>query len=249
MLISKFYKKALTLLLAGIIATSGFAGFWEWATPYRGPDKDVITLIITANYRQPLLLAQLIQYSNRQPYILLPTGNDKRIFFCPVSEKTPAREVKEENLPRFIHFLNPRQIIVLGNESYVPKQYLKLAEGKIPVFTISGTDWNAAAKSLGTLLDLTNLYTDYVRLSKKLESGTLYQPMPASRRNNVAPSENRVPLLLPMEEPVAETETDSVTDLKKSAPPAEQPVEADNPKVKEPEVDVPADEPQLIEDN
>ena len=33
--------------------TSSFADFWEDITPYRGPKRDVITLIITSNYKHP----------------------------------------------------------------------------------------------------------------------------------------------------------------------------------------------------
>ena len=77
--------KKLIALLAMLVIGSGsvFAGFWDWSTPYQGPDKDVITLVITGNYKTSRTMAELIQYETRQPFILLPYSGAKGIFFCP----------------------------------------------------------------------------------------------------------------------------------------------------------------------
>ena len=51
--------KKLIALLAMLVIGSGsvFAGFWDWSTPYQGPDKDVITLVITGNYKTSRTMA------------------------------------------------------------------------------------------------------------------------------------------------------------------------------------------------
>lgn len=63
-----------TLLLAAITLT-GFAedGPLSFLTPYKGPEKDVINLIITGNYVKSKMMAELIQNENKQPFILVPS--------------------------------------------------------------------------------------------------------------------------------------------------------------------------------
>ncbi|QSH42011.1 hypothetical protein P0136_05055 [Lentisphaerota bacterium ZTH] len=168
-------KTFLFAVITGMAITS-FAERWDWATPYRGPKQDIINLIITSNYKKPLLMAQLIQYETRQPYILLPVRKDGGIYFCPVNNKKPALEIKKENLARFISFLNPKRIIILGDETYVPEKFLKSIDKNIPTVTVSGDDWDRAAVTLTNLLGITNLKYDFARLSKKLEKGSLYRP-------------------------------------------------------------------------
>jgi hypothetical protein len=236
MRITDFYKKAFASIAVIFLTASAFAGFWDWSTPYRGPHKDLITLVITANYKKPLLLAQLIQHENRQPYILLPARKATGIFFCPVNDKKPALEIREKNLSRFIKFLNPKKIIILGDSAYVPKKYLKMIDKNIPIIIVSSDDWNRAAATLANLLDLTNLTSDYKRLSKKLDNGKLYQPTAKPKKAEVV-----------VEEEINITET---VEPKKQDAAIEKPAaeKANTPAIKEPEIVMPAKAPQIIED-
>jgi hypothetical protein len=155
--------------------SAAFAGFWDWSTPYRGPSRDISTLMITSNYTKSRMLADLIQNETKQPYILLPAvGQEDRIFFCPARGKE-AKEINEAELARFIKFVNPKQIIVLGDRAYVPSKYIRMIDPKQTVYTISNKNWNEAAESLASLLDLHNLSSDYKRLSYQMESGKLYR--------------------------------------------------------------------------
>ncbi|OGV38629.1 MAG: hypothetical protein A2020_03645 [Lentisphaerae bacterium GWF2_45_14] len=156
------------------ISMSAQAGFWDWSRPYRGPTRDIITLVITSNYKNSRLMADLIQNENKQPYILLPAVGQTKIFFCPAREK--ALEIQESELPRFIKYLNPRQILVIGDKRYVSDKYLKLIDQNQTVITVKNTNWNQAAQRIETLMDLSNLSYDFKHLSDKLESGQLYRP-------------------------------------------------------------------------
>jgi hypothetical protein len=175
-LISMKKTKSIILGIAALFLTfSAFAGFWDWSTPYRGPDQDIITLVITGNYAKSRLLADIIQDETKQPYILLPAGGKGKIFFCPARNK-PSLEILESDLERFMKFVNPQQIIVLGDTSYVPEKYLKMIDPDQTVIVVKNRNWNQAAKRLGKLLDATNLSYDFKRLSGELESGQLYKP-------------------------------------------------------------------------
>jgi len=153
-----------------VAAVAVFAGFWDWATPYQGPERDVITLVITGNYKSSRAMADVIQYESRQPYILLPYKGAKGIFFCPAGPNASALEIPAEQLIQFIGFLDPQRIIILGNEDYVPGEYRKLLEfnGFSPV-TFSG-DWNKVAQDVAGLMHLQRLENNYKQVMASLQS-------------------------------------------------------------------------------
>lgn len=179
----------LSLVLALCVSASGvWAGVWSWTTPIQGPERKVITLVITGNYQHPLALAQLMQTENRQPYLLVPakeTG-DKAIFFCPANTRRVAMEIQEADLHRFVEFLNPKQIIILGDTRYVPAKYEPVLANKIPILRITSDDWRKNAEVFGRMLNLNNLSDDYQAMAPKLEARALYAPIPRPRAHSAA---------------------------------------------------------------
>ncbi len=160
-------KLGLFLGVVFMLTTTVFAGFWEWATPYQGPERDVITLVITGNYKSSRAMADVIQHENRQPYILLPARGAKGIFFCPAGAS--SMEIKAEELVQFISFLDPKSIIILGNEDYVDPDYRKLLEynGFSPI-TFSG-EWSKVARDAARLLRLQRLEKNYAKVMESLK--------------------------------------------------------------------------------
>ena len=173
---------ALCLIVSGALAAPAA---WNLIQPYQGPGKDVVTLVITGNYRVPRLLADLIQIESRQPYLLLPAVQDVNqdvFYFCPVNPKKPALQVKREDFARFIRFVNPGKVIILGDKSYVATEYVEAISPNIPVMVITG-DWNRAAATLGDTLNLSNLEGDFADLYSKIErSDALYMPEAANTK-------------------------------------------------------------------
>lgn len=156
------------------ISISAMAGAWDWGTPYRGKTRDIITLVVTTNYKNSRMMADLIQGENRQPYILLPAVGQSKIFFCPARGER-SLEIQEAELPRYIKFLNPQQILILGDNNYVPEKYRALIDQNQTVISVKNKNWNEAAKQVQRILGLSNLAYDYRRLSEQLESGELYR--------------------------------------------------------------------------
>lgn len=244
---SSILKRAFIVAFIFTTLSSSFADFWETITPYRGPKRDVITLMITANYKHPLVITQLIQETTKQPYLLLPAINSKGIFFNPPRERSEeALEINEENLARFIKFLNPKQIVIFGDKQYVADKYRKMIAKEIPVITIEGSNWERIAERASILLDARNASSDYKKLAQQLNSGLLYKPKKTKAK---------------VEEPVKDidlkTDVDSIViDKKPEAKDAKAEAgkkEAVAPKakastVKEPEVDMPKKTPKLIKD-
>ncbi|MBU8901515.1 MAG: hypothetical protein KOO69_02130 [Victivallales bacterium] len=225
--------------------SSCFADFWEDITPYRGPKRDVITLIITSNYKHPLVIAQLLQDDTKQPYLLLPAINGKGIFFNPPRERSEeALEINEENLARFISFLNPKQIVILGGNEYVADKYRKMIAKEIPLITIEGDDWVKISERVSILLDARNVAYDYKKLGRELNS-SLYKPK-RTRNISTAPSDGPVKDI-DLDEIIVEKKADTIEtkDVKEGTK------EAIDPKaelLKEPEIVMPKSTPELIKD-
>ena len=243
MIVFKFSAKTLLFISMFLVTASTFAGFWEWSTPYQGPHKDIITLIITANYPRPVVMAQLIQSENRQPFILLPKKGDDKIFFWPAGKNNLALEIREKNLARFIKFLNPKQVIVLGDKRHVPQKYLDAINKKITTIIIQNGNWNNSAMTLQKMLKLNTLYRDFKRLNDEAKSG-LYRPTP--RRQPIAPEavekqDNEI-IIIP-------TETDKIEDGKVETDNSESDISiTETVEIKEPPIKAPKSGPVLIEE-
>lgn len=195
MIKSVLSRKFILAAMAVVLTSSAFAfNVRELATPYQGPEKDVITLIITSNYKKSRLLAELIQRETKQPILLLPAGDQKGIYFMPASVKKPAMEIKEENIGKFVAFINPQQILVLGDRGFVHQEYIDMIDKKMPVFVVNGRDWIINARSVAKLLDLNNLASDYTRLYRQVEGGTLYKPSETTPEDTAAKTEDEVKL-------------------------------------------------------
>ncbi len=236
-------KKVFIVAFVFSTLTSALAGFWDSFIPYQGPKKDVITLIITANYKHPLLIAQLVQDETKQPYLLLPTASGKGIFFNPPRERSEAAlEIREGNLARFIRFLNPKQIVILGDTRYVSEEYLEMIDKDIPLITITGNNWQRIADRVEILLAACNVGYDYKKLGQQLNSG-LYKP---TALINKAPAD----LALKDSEDilVEETVVDEKAVDKKDAAAVEASDTDKKAAVKEPEAVMPKSTLELIKD-
>lgn len=189
MKIGSTFGKLAAALGVGLIAISAQAGFWDWTRPFKGPGRQVSTLVITGNYKRPLALAQLIRAENRQPYLLVPAQESglNDVYFCPVNDGTPATRLRPEDITRFVLLLNPEKVIILGDVRYVPQRFVPNVEKRIPVVRIDCDDWKRVARTLGPMLSLNYLERDYDRIGEKLNRNELYRPLPAPPKTAVKP--------------------------------------------------------------
>jgi hypothetical protein len=170
----KLFGKFLVLFAVMMACISVMAEAWE----YHGPKRDIVTLIVCANYEQPRLLAELIQVESRQPYLLIPANDNGDIYFCPPTKLGKSKVIPRKSFSRTISFINPKQIIVLGNNNYVPENYVAALRKIAPVFVIDTETWQAAADSIAPMLNLSKLPRNYRKLSAQLAEGKFYIPDP-----------------------------------------------------------------------
>lgn len=229
------YAKAMAVVgISLAVTSSAFADFediWNW---FKGPRKTINTIIITSNYTQSRLMADLIQNGSRQPYVLLPAEGQKNIYFCPVNPNQPALQLTEKNVGRFINFANPDKVIAVGGPAYVPQRYLDQIDKRIPVVVVPVKDWNLASRAIGEMMDLPNLESDYQRLDRKIKLG-FYRPMNQDSVKNNPPAD-AIPSSVeddfydtPAKEPVKEDPMTKIVVVKETEVKA-------TPEVKEPAV-------------
>lgn len=175
----------------GAICLSAVPARAEWK-PFKVPTQEVTTLIITGNYARSRLLAELIQVETKQPILLIPAKNHTKIYFMPPKNRGEAVEIPEKELTNFIRFIDPRQVLVLGDDNYVPYKYRRMVNQFVPVWVIYGQDWERNAESIGKLMKQTSLAGDYRRLLSKLLSEEQYWRSDDPRKNPSAATEEVV---------------------------------------------------------
>lgn len=157
----KRLTNALVVAIVGVI----FAGTISGCTLY-DPRKDISTVVITGNYQEPRLMADLIQNETKQPYILLPNALDPRIFFVPAKNakaNTPI-EIAPRDFANFLRTVSPKKILILGDARYVPQQYQDVIDRGLTVERVSNNNWIELAKTVQDNMNLNNLASDYKRL-------------------------------------------------------------------------------------
>ena len=108
------FVKVLSVVLVTGMTFGAFAGF-SWFS--NGPKRRLETVIVTANYKSPRLIAELIQNESRQTYLLFPAkGGEDRVIFC--SPKV-NKQVLRSKIAAAIRVLNPKRVIILGDENYL----------------------------------------------------------------------------------------------------------------------------------
>ena len=220
-LIKKHFLKTLFAVVAVTVTLSTYAGFWDWSTPYKGPDKDLITLIVTGNYTKSRMLAELIQLETKQPILLLPSQPDGKIFFVPA--KGDALEIADTNFTNFVKFANPKKIVVLGNADYVPESYVNRIDKNQTVIRLQNDNWQETAERAEEMLKLKNVADDYKRLTEQIASGKLYKASTSAP----APTEEKIET-----SPVIEQKpVDTKQPADKKAEPAKEPILIEDTKV------------------
>ena len=197
------------------------AGSWNWTRPYKMPEKNIESMVIVGNYRQPRLLAELVQNETKQPILVVPAAGEGNVYFMPADRDDKTLKIKLEDLTDFIKFVNPDKILVLGDKRYVPEKYLAVIDPTQTVITVTNKEWAMVAKTTSRILDLKYLIKDFNAQQELLKSGKLYRPNSGVREslmpepndelvvNDVIVTENAIiedkvekkPAAKPLEEP------------------------------------------------
>lgn len=228
-------KKMKWVLIATILSTvfiSLNAGSWNWTRPFKMPEKNIQTIVVVGNYRQPRLLAELVQSETKQPILVVPAAGEGNVYFMPADRDDKTMEIKIEDMTDFFKFVNPEKILILGDERYVPEKYLEVIDPTQTVIKVTNKEWSEVAKTTSRILDLKYLIRDFKAQQELLKSGKLYRP-------NSGMSGNVIPVPNDKIEVKTDAEDIIITDQ----------VIEDKPEVKTKTPDKVLEEPKLIDES
>ena len=157
------FKKATIAALAVIFATAAYAAPWMSHNSRRAPK----TLVVVGNYRTPRLMAAPIKALTSQPYLILAKDakTNADAYYITLSKVTVP--VPADKLDVYINQLNPRRLVIIGDERYVTaadEQKLRTINTKrIPIFRVYGGDWGRIAEELDDMLNIGNLAREFRR--------------------------------------------------------------------------------------
>ena len=152
--------------------------FWKKRPPcslFRKSSRArVKTLIVTGNYLQPRLLAELAQERTKQPVFLFQPeagGEASRFHFLHANKM--SEEISAAKLMDVAVLLNPKTVIVLGDDTCVPAASVAELRKEYSVMVLNSDDWEKNAQTLGAYLELPRLQRDFRDLKGRYDDNVL----------------------------------------------------------------------------
>ncbi len=128
------------------------------------------SLIITGNYVDSRLLAEISQHYSKQPMLVISPDVDGgyQLFFMPAVKQASA--ISPDEFMDIIKYVNPKRIIVLGNDSFVPVKFIDQARNDYSIISLDSDNWTKNAAALGELLKIEKLPTLFNEYKKNIDS-------------------------------------------------------------------------------
>ncbi|MBO4512899.1 MAG: hypothetical protein J5746_09040 [Victivallales bacterium] len=164
-------KQFLFVLVAAVAIMASFNAEALTFNPFKRAGRvRANTLILSGNYVHSRLLADLAQYYSKQPVLLLSPDVDGayQLFYLPAGNT--ATPVNADDFMTIVEYVNPRRIVVLGGDDFVPHKFIDLARSKYSVMILDSDDWNRNAITLGDLLKADKLALSFNQYKTNLEA-------------------------------------------------------------------------------
>lgn len=167
---SSKWMRWVTAMVATLVlgTTMAQASWYNPASWFKSKPKPVPVLVVTGNFVHSRMLAELIQYQAKYPILILPTGKETTLYAMAGDGK--AVEVPRDRYVEFVRTLQPKTVLFLGNDDYVPAEFVDEISSRFTCAPLKGNDWQKIAVSAGDLLTLPTLAKEYRRLTDKLDA-------------------------------------------------------------------------------
>jgi len=128
------------------------------------------SLMITGNYVDSRLLAELAQHYSKQPLLVISPDVDGgyQLFFLPAANEATA--IRPDDFTEIIKYVNPKRIIVIGNDSFVPIKFVDQARADYSIISLDSDNWSKNAAALGELLKIEKLPSLFEEYRKNIDS-------------------------------------------------------------------------------
>ena len=164
-------KKSLFFVVALLVMSFAFnVNAMTWNPFKREGRVKPHTVILTGNYIESRLLAELAQFYTRQPVVLVSKGegSETEAFYMPNMKE--ASKITAEEFVDLVNHIAPKRVIVLGNSDYVPASFIEQIRDKYPLIQIDGTDWSKNAGTLALIIEEKGLKARFDENMQKINS-------------------------------------------------------------------------------
>ena len=156
-------KSILVALTAALVMLSMAGSAWALSlNPFKRAGRTrAHTLMVTGNYVESRLLVELAQYRTKQPVLLFSPDVDgsQQLFYLQSGGK--ATSMDSEKYLEFIEFINPKRIVFLGGDDFVPPAFVDMARSRYSVMILDSKDWLKNASMLADWLKHRQLVRQY----------------------------------------------------------------------------------------
>ncbi len=136
--------------------------------------KLIPSLILTVDYEYPRHFAELACSQLNVPYLMIidevtePDPNTRIVFYTPRSGNTPTL-ILAKDLAKFLAYLRPRDVILLGSEDILPKFFALAVPKSSKTILINSIDWDFNAMALSDTLRSDIFKKAYKRSADELQ--------------------------------------------------------------------------------
>ena len=167
-------KKTASTLIAVLLLCSMMLGGTSCTLFRKSSRARVKTLVVTGNFLQPRLLAELAQERTKQPVFLFqPEAGGGALRFHFLHANKMSEEISVSKLMDVVSYLNPRTIIVLGDENCVPATCVEEMRKGYSVMILNSADWEKNAQTLGGYLELPKLQREFRDMKQRYDENVL----------------------------------------------------------------------------
>ena len=142
----------------------------EKKTAYK-ESKLIPYLILTSNYATPLFLAETARKKTKCPLIVVPEDLPAPEKGTLLTVRMPGENdlmIRAEDLSRFLAYLRPRNVIILGNDDVVPPIYSLAVPAGSALIQVNDRAWKVNAIRLDDLLNTAPyIYHAYRKYNKQ----------------------------------------------------------------------------------
>ena len=137
-------------------------------------EENIDTLIITSNNYESIALAQHLQVRNNQLIVAIPANKADTALYVMGPGEDKLLKIDQDRFAAFINFTNPKNIIILGNEVYVPSSYINQINPNYTKFVFNDKDWKLIGWQVEELTGYSGLADDYIEhLDELIRSKTI----------------------------------------------------------------------------
>lgn len=172
---SRKYLSGFSSLVLGLALCAAWAANAGDLSSLLGSPKTKASdaVLVTGNFVESRLLAELIQYRTGFDVVLLPSGSEKSSYFF-LGPRGRALELRDDTYLWAIDYINPKTIYFLGDEKYAPQKYFDMlvAAKRVPV-RVAEREWSRVIDSMAETLKISNLQADYKKALEQWNKETV----------------------------------------------------------------------------